>query len=546
MRKKILFTIIISVLVGALLITTSCKRTKESNPDMIPNAGFHISLSGTANPSTLYVPMTQPYVSSQISVRAVNNDGSAAAGYNVIFQVGQYGYLDGYKLSDVRTTDTNGNVSHLFFLPAGTNVKGDVMTQLYVTLVDDSRLDHSGSEIYDVIPIRILPAYQQGVLIHGDVLTPSGSGVEGVAIEMNGEDNKADGVAVTRSSGSYDLYVLAGWYGTITPTATGYSFIPQSYTFDPTTPLVADIMNLDFVAIFQSGDTLATDVTQWAVPVEGGTQQVNVYNGTGDAAINYIVLPDSPWIHVSPNSGVTPGKFTITVDENTTGTDRTGTITINATSTQGSSVTIAISQLGEEVADKARLAVDIETVNVGYEQTSVNINAYNSTTSDAIHYLITVIPENSWITVSAVSGDTPDNFIITVAQNYEEARTGQVILTPTTTGVSNTVTISVNQEAGFSLALDIQSKNVPVGGETFTVTVTNPSTSLAVPFTVTENETWITVSPAGSSTPAEISITVSANATGQLRTTRIIFTELLTTTAGQQLQVTLVITQQGT
>jgi len=547
MRKNILSILILSFLLGGLLITTSCKRTKESDPDMIPNAGFRISISGTANPSTLYVPVSQPYVSSQISVKALNNDGSPATNYNVIFQVGQYGYLDGYKLSDVRTTDSNGSVNHLFFLPAGANIKGEIMTQLYVTLADDGRLDNQTlSEIYDVIPIRIVPAIQQGVLIHGDVLTPNGSGVEGVAIQLDGDGSYSDGVTVTRASGSYDFYVSGGWYGTITPNAAGYTFIPDSYTFDQTNPIVNDRQNLDFVAIFESGDTLAADVTQWIVPVEGGTQEVNVYNGTGDAAIDYIVLPDSSWIHVSPNNGVTPGNFTITVDENTTGEDRSGTITINATNTQASSVTISISQLGEDVSDKARLAVDLETINVGYEETTVGVNAYNSTTNDTIDYIITVIPENSWITVSTVSGSTPDNFSITTAQNYEEARTGQVILTPTTTGVSNTVTITVNQEAGFSLELDIQSKNVAVGGETFSVTVSNPSSNLAVPFTITENESWISVSPINGTTPSEISITVSANGTGQLRSARVTFTEILTDIAENQLQVFLTISQQGT
>jgi hypothetical protein len=242
---------------------------------------------------------------------------------------------------------------------------------------------------------------------------------------------------------------------------------------------------------------------------------------------------------VSPNSGTTPGSFTITVDENTTGTDRNGNITISATDTSVSSVTISISQLGGEAPSDARLAVDLETLNLPWETTAVTINVFNSTTSEGINYIVTSIPENDWIAVSATSGATPSTLTITVLDNYEGARTGQVILTPTSIGVSNTVTITVNQEAGPSIALDIETKNVAVGGETFTVTVTNPTNSDAVNFTVTSNDTWLSFTPTSGNTPSGISITVNANGTGQIRTGVVTFTD------ENNNEVTLTITQQG-
>ncbi|UCH94250.1 MAG: hypothetical protein JSV88_28825 [Candidatus Aminicenantes bacterium] len=546
-KNALLFIILMMCITGMLtLTTTSCKRSKVDEPGMIPNAGFRISLSGTANPSTLYVPETEPPVSSLITVRALHNDGSPAVGFDVIFQEGLFGFFDNYKNSIVKTTDTSGIVRANFFIPPGANIKASVMTNIIVTLVDDGRLDSTLARVEDVIPIQLVPYVTQGIIIHGHVLTPAGSGVEGVTIILDGDDFNADGVTVTRPSGSYEFYVAAGWYGTIYPSAPGYTFVPSSYVFDVTTPIIVDIMNLDFVAIFEGGNTLVADVTQWEVPTEGGTQVVNVYNGTGDSPIGYIVVPDSPWIHVSPNTGTTPDSFTITVDENTTGHNRSGTITISATDTQASSVIININQLGAEVPSDARLAVDKETVNVPYETTTVAINVYNSTTDDSISYIITITSENDWITVSSLSGTTPNSFTITVANNFGPARTGQVILTPTTTGVSNTVTITVNQEAGPSLALDFETKNVAIPRETFIVTVTNPTTSEAVPFLVTANATWISFTPASSSTPEEIKITVASNGTGLLRTGVVTFTGAIPNVpASDQPTVTLTITQQG-
>ena len=543
MKKNILSVKIISVLViGIVLFSmTSCKRNKEGEPGLIPNAGFRIALSGTANPSTLYVPEAQPPRNSQITVRALHNTGEPAEGFQVIFQVESVGYLNDFKTSIVETTDARGMVYATYFLPPGVNVKASIYTNVTATLVDDGRLDNTMAEIEDVIPIRIIPYMTQGVVIHGHILTPAGNGVGGITVTLAGGDfGIGDAVTVTRPSGSYEFYVPGGWYGTIAPSSPSYTFTPPSYVFDVTAPVVNDIDNLDFVAAFAGGDTLAADVTVWSdVPIIGGTQVVNVYNSTGDSPIGYVVLPNSPWLHVSPNSGTTPGAFTITVDENTTGASRSGSISISSTSTSTSSVTITVNQLGGDASSDARLAVDLETLNLPWENDSVTINVYNSTTSDNINFIVTSIPDNDWIGVSATSGTAPTTLTISVLDNYEGARTGQVILTPTSVGVPNTVTITVNQEAGPSIVLDITTKNVSVGGETFTVTVTNPTNSDAVNFTVTTNDTWVTFTPTSGNTPAGISITVGANGTTQVRTGVVTFRD------ENGNEVILTITQQG-
>lgn len=541
MRKNILSVIIIVLVTGILILNMiSCKRNKEGVPEMIPNAGFRISLSGTASPSTLYVPETQPPVYSEITIRALHSDGSPAAGFDVIIQGDLIGYLDDFKTSLVRTTDASGMVRLTYFLPPAANIKASIMTNVYTTLVDDGRLDHLYSVVEDLIPIRIIPYLGQGVIIHGHITTPAGNGVEGVTVELlAGDVGLTSAVTVTRSSGSYEFFVPAGWYGTITPNSAGYTFYPTSYTFDQTNPIISDIDNLDFVAIFAGGDTLTVDITQLPVPIEGDTQVINVYNSTGDTPINYFIVSDSNWIHVSPSTGSTPGSFTITVDENLTGASRSGNVTVSATSTVSASVTISINQEGGQVPSDARLAVDLETLNLPWETNAVTVNVFNSTTSDSISYIVTSIPENDWIAVSATSGNTPATLTVTVLDNYEGARTGQVILTPTSIGVSNTVTITVNQEAGPSIALDIETKNVAVGSETFSVTVTNPTNSDTVNFIVTSNDTWLSFTPISGNTPAGISITVNVNGTGQIRTGVVTFTD------ENNNGVTLTITQQG-
>jgi hypothetical protein len=550
MKKNILSIRIISLFViGILMLTmTSCKRNKEGEPELIPNAGFRISLSGTANPSTLYVPEAQPARNAQLSVRALKSTGEPADGFQVIFQVGAVGYLNDYKASILETTDGTGMAYATFFLPPGVNIRASQYTNVTVTLVDDGRLDNSMAVVEDAIPIKIIPYMIQGILIQGRITTPAGNGVADVPVSLVGGDpGVGDYITTTRGSGRYSFLVNAGWYGTITPEAENYEFIPTEYTFDIAAPIVNDTDGLDFIAIFAGGQTLVTDITTWDnVPIAGGTQVVNVYNGTGDASIGYIVVPDSTWIHVSPNSGATPGRFTITVDENTTGADRSGNVTVTATDTTTSSVTITINQLGGEVPSDALLAVDRNLLNLSWETTAVTINVYNSTTPDSINYIVTPSPQSDWITTSAISGSTPSTLTITVTTNTGAARTGQLILTPTSIGVSNTVTITVNQEAGPSLALNFTTRSVGVGVETFKVNVTNPTNSDSVNFNVTSSDSWIGFQPATANTDTVISITTYGNHTGIIRTGTVTFTGAIPgVPAAEQPVVTLSITQQG-
>jgi hypothetical protein len=342
------------------------------------------------------------------------------------------------------------------------------------------------------------------------------------------------GLAVTRASGSYEFYVTRGWSGTITPESENFTFTPEEYTFGG---LYSDQYGVDFIAQFTGTDALATDITDWSVPTQGGTQLVNVYNISGNFSISYLVLPDHNWIHVSPSSGNTPGSFTITVDENTTGDDRTGTVTITAT--DGSSqVTINITQSSYDVGSDATLSVDRTSLNVEDEETKETINVYNSTSGDTIDFIVTT--NDSWITVDPMSGSTDTTIEITIEQNTGTARTGTVTITATTSGVLNpTVTITITQEAGASLAVDVTSRNVLAAGETFTVHVTNPTSSESIGYSITNPDTWVKATPETGTTPGQFDVIVSANGTGFPRNS------VITITADNGAIVTITINQDG-
>lgn len=542
MRKNLLLYILVIATIAGIISTTSCKRSKVEDPDVIGPAGFRISLSGTASPSTMYVPADQTSDPSVVTVTALHNDGTPAAGYKVVFEEGAYGYFEGYKVSDFRITNGSGVAQINYYIPAGSPVKATIMTNINVTLMDDGRLDNTISAVYDVIPVKLIPYLQQGIELSGYIRTPAGNGVSDIPVVFEGDGSSSSGLVVTDSGGRYRYFVAPGWYGSITPNSQGYNFVPANYTFEETAPLYNDRSDLNFVASFESGNTLATDVTSWTVLAEGGTQEVNVTNSTGDATINYTVTPDSEWIHVNPSSGDTPGRFTITVDENTLGEDRSGTVVVNATNVEGSNVTINIDQKGKDVSDQSILAADREEINFvassgDPSDLTATVNVYNAGTSESIEYIITKTAD--WVNISATSGNTNDSFNITVETNTEEARSTEIKLYPTSTGVANSeVTITVNQEAAGTLSVDISERNVGAGGETFIVNVTNPTTSEAISFGLSiTGSSWISVVPSSMATPSQLSITVSPNASALQRT------GYITIMASTGAQVVITITQ---
>lgn len=544
MKKNILTFLLVAITVFGLLSTTSCKRNAPEEPDMTGPAGFYISLSGTANPSTIYISSSGGEAWADIIVRALNNDGSPASGYDVIFQDGGYGYFEGFRVSATRRTDAAGMAQMRYYIPSTANIKATIMTNISVTLINNGRLDGVLSEVNDVIPVKIVPYLTQGIIVHGNVVTAVGNGVPDITIVLDGADGNMDSVTVTRESGSYEFYLPPGWYGTITPSSGSYTFSPAFYEFTSATAIVSDIDGLDFVASFGSGQNLAADVTSWSVPREGGTQVVNITNSTGDSAISYTVLPNSEWIHVSTGSGTTPGSFTITVDENMTGASRSGQVTVTATDIQGSTVTISITQESDQAHGDSRLAVDIPFINApGEGLLDFLVNVINSTTEDAISFIVT--KSHDWFTVDPSSqGTTTQVLNIDVEANTGAARTGTITLTPITTGVPNTVVITINQEAGASIALSTYDETIPASvgaGYSFTVYVTNPTTSDIINWVATNSDAWITASPtSGTTGGGSFTVTIQTdNPSSNIRQ------GVITITGSNGAQAELLITQEG-
>ncbi len=337
---------LVILLAFGLVFLASCTRSSVEDPDMTGGAGFRIQVSGTASPSVLYVPEELPSVYSDITARVLKNDGSPAVNYTVIFQTDMYGYFENYKLSDTRSTDGGGNARIRFFIPPGTRAIGDTRIDLKATVVDDGRNDIPIlSEIYDNIPIRIIPYdAKEMVAISGSIYACSGVfGLPGVVVTFS----NGGGLTVSRSSGSYDIYVPWGWYGEISAKLEGFTFNPTLITIG--TPLFNDVVGQDFFGT-ASNYGLVASPTSFDV-VAGGASLLEVWMGSVDniCPISYRVTSGADWITIvfGEETGTTVNTFHFDVAPNASTTQRSAEISVLST-TPGviSEVTITVTQEG--------------------------------------------------------------------------------------------------------------------------------------------------------------------------------------------------------
>ena len=119
--KKSFFILII---VGALLIASSCKRSEIVDPPWDGPAGFHILLEGSATPALLFIDGKKH--TSEIYVRVTNSKGAPLAGETIFFEQLasstssdrlDWGLFDKKYVTIKKVTNANGEVRVNFSAP---------------------------------------------------------------------------------------------------------------------------------------------------------------------------------------------------------------------------------------------------------------------------------------------------------------------------------------------------------------------------------------------------------------------------------------------
>ncbi|GHV00903.1 hypothetical protein FACS1894159_07730 [Bacteroidia bacterium] len=234
------------------------------------------------------------------------------------------------------------------------------------------------------------------------------------------------------------------------------------------------------------------------IPIAGTAQSVGLLNYVAADYLSINASTSASWITVTPQTGIT-APFDISATANT-GIERTGTVSVLVTKSNGQqqTITVGVTQEGvAPVADLVPAALGVNFVATSASPISVALNTYNPADYPSILTSISA----GWITANFNNGAIE----ISATDNTAPAsRSGSVTVTVSKgDGTTQTITISVTQ-VGVAPIPDIvpQSTSVNLVAEAGSATA-NYIPVAAYPFdatlynsfSVTPSQSWIYAQP---------------------------------------------------
>lgn len=193
------------------------------------------------------------------------------------------------------------------------------------------------------IPSEHYVGYRLGqkYTISGTVRQPDGTGIPGVSLEFSNNG----GTVTTDDSGYYSNAVKHGWSGTVTPSLTGFTFVPASRSY---TNVTSEKIYQDYMYAVPGKEpeiSLSKNKLNFAVNTSGGSTgpQTFLVNNSGGGTLNWTVTADQGWIIFTPASGTDAGSVSVSVDAPGLSTGQyTGTITVSGPDAVNSPQTVEV------------------------------------------------------------------------------------------------------------------------------------------------------------------------------------------------------------
>ncbi|NIM14533.1 MAG: hypothetical protein GTO45_21140, partial [Candidatus Aminicenantes bacterium] len=168
----------------------------------------------------------------------------------------------------------------------------------------------------------------QRYTISGIVRQPDGTGIPGVSLEFSNNG----GTVTTDDTGYYSNAVKHGWSGTVTPSLTGFTFVPASRTY---TNVTSEKIYQDYTYAVPGEKpeiSLSKNKLNFATDIFGAStgSQSFLVNNSGGGTLNWTVSADQGWINFTPGSGTDAGSVSVSLDASGLGAGQyTGTITVS-------------------------------------------------------------------------------------------------------------------------------------------------------------------------------------------------------------------------
>jgi hypothetical protein len=317
--------------------------------------------------------------------------------------------------------------------------------------------------------------------------------------------------------------------GTVTITSAGAANSPQTVAVTLTVTAASPSLTVSPTTLsfsYQSG---------------GAAPAAKTISVAGTGLSYTVAAAGGSWLSATPASGSAPDSVSVSVNPAgmAAGTFN-GTVTIRAGGESGSRQTVAVT-LTVTASQTLSLQVSPATLSFAYTRggTTPATQSMSVASSGATLTFTAAASGGSWLSATPASGSTPGTIRVAVNPGEMSVGTYHGSIAITAAGASNspqtvavTLVVSSSTSTSSTLLLSTRSLSFSGGGEHNSQSSSVQVTSSAAPLTFSaaaSGGTWLSVSPAGGTTPAALS--VSASRSGLASGT---YSGVITVTAGTQ------------
>ena len=283
-----------------------------------------------------------------------------------------------------------------------------------------------------------------------------------------------------------NVFVWSSHVGLNNPYTAGRSYLD-------TTPFNEEAgfegIDFSFRTLGSNASALSTSIVPSSriVSSAAGSYIINVTSNT-----DWTVTESLSWLSVSPESGSNNGIVTVSYNANASASDRSGTITIGG---QDHAIT--------QSSPLASTSIDPTTNTVGSDAGFFDITVTSNTSWSVVESL-------SWASASPTSGTGNGTVTISYDANATTISRNGIV---TIGGETHDLT---QNGAPLVVDLDVASATVGPAGASYDVNVTSNG-----PWTLTETENWVSVTPTSGSGNGSFTVTVDAHTGSSMRTATI-------------------------
>lgn len=254
--------------------------------------------------------------------------------------------------------------------------------------------------------------------------------------------------------------------------------------------------NIAQISIVQKGTYLTTDLTSLSFNPQSESKSVCVSSN-----VEWTVSSSESWINLSDKKGNGDCVITVSVEDNSSDTQRSGVVSIN-------SIDGSISKNINVVQSGVTISTDVTQIHFPYNGGKQNLKL-------DVNTAWTIYSSDSWLSFSSKSGDYGvKNISVNASENSEE---------------NDRATSFYINASGYNREVKVlqDGKYFYINNEALNVRATANSISLDVKtsedWTAVSNVSWLTVSPSSGSGDATVHISVAENNSTDSRQGKVTF-----------------------